>query len=74
MAQGYLARKKLAMKIFKCVYKIVFKVQISSPLQTWLIDGRKETSPHGSRIQFENFPCKTWALDPISNRIHSFYL
>ena len=65
LAQGYLERK-----IFKCVYlslffhnyKIIFKVRISSPLQTKLIDGsnRKETRPRRPRIQFENFPCETF--------------
>ena len=38
-------------------YKIVFKIRISSPLQTLLVDGsnRKETRPRRPRIQFENF-------------------
>ena len=43
-------------------YKIVFKVRISSPLQTYLVDGfnRKETRPRRPRIQFENFPGETF--------------
>ena len=44
-------------------YKIVFKVRISSPLLTWLVNGpnRKETRPRRPRIQIENLetlPCK----------------
>ena len=43
-------------------YKIVFKVRISSPLQTLIVDGsnRKETRPRRPRIQFENFSCETF--------------
>ena len=42
-------------------YKIVFKVRISSPLLTWLVNGpnRKEIRPRRPRIQFENFPTET---------------
>ena len=42
--------------------KTVFKVRISFPLQTYLVDGsnRKETRPRRPRIQFENFPSETF--------------
>ena len=44
-------------KLRKENYKIVFKVRISSPLQTYLVDSsdRIETRPRRPRIQFEKF-------------------
>ena len=43
-------------------YKSVFKVRISSPLQTLLVNGsnRKETHPRRVRIKNENFPGETF--------------
>ena len=74
MAQGYLARKKFARKIFKFVYlslfhnyKIVVKVRISSPLQTWLVDSsnRKETRPRRPWILVWKFSLRSFPLQDV---------